>query len=132
MLSGMSVYSIDLRRKVMAALAHGGSLPATAQRFDVHPTTVRRWRRQAAAGQLEPRRGGAPPTPTKLTPQDLLLLERQVQARPGVTLRELAGMVSVAVAESTICRALKKLGYRYKKSRWSRGNGSGPTCSGGG
>ena len=119
MLVFMSAISMDLRRRVMRVVNEGGRVEDVAERFQLHPTTIRRWRRQAAVGQHEPRRGGAPPIPTKLTPGDLALLERQVQQRPGVTLRELAGMVSVAVAESTICRALKKLGYRYKKRHWS-------------
>lgn len=119
----MAAISMDLRVRVMRQVNDGQRIEDVAERYELHPTTVRRWRRQAAAGQHAPRKGGAPPIPTKLTAGDLALLEREVQQRPGVTLRELVGMVSVAVAESTVCRALKRLGYRYKKSRWSPASG---------
>ena len=107
---------------MLAAMDRGESAEAAARRFEVHPTTARKWPRLAAAGQTAPRKVGAKRIPTKLTPQDMTLLEREVTRRPGVTLRELMGMVSVRVAESTICRALVRLGYRYKKRVWLRGS----------
>ncbi len=109
---------MDLRGRVMAAVGRGASAAGAAARFDVHPTTVRRWRRDAAAGRHAPARPGARRVPTKLTPADLALLASAVDARPGVTLRELAARLGSRVAESTVCRALRRPGYRHKKSRW--------------
>ena len=126
----MAAYSMDLRLRVMEALAAGESADAAAERFAVHPTTVRAWRRQAAAGQTEPRKVGAKPIPTKLTAEDLERMRQAVQQRPGTTLRELVELVGGKVVQSTICRALMKLGYRYKKSRWRPENAAGPTCCG--
>ena len=114
----MSVYSIDLRGKLMAAVGRGASAAEAVRRFGVDPTTARRWRRRAEAGEPLPRRVGARRVPTKLTAADLALLASEVDARPGVTLRELAARLGARVAESTVCRALRRLGYRHEKSRW--------------
>lgn len=93
-------------------------------RLEIHPTTLRKWRRRAEAGRLEPERCGARPVPVKLTADDVERIRQEIQARPGVTLRELVMLTGDKVVESTICRLLIKLGYRYKKSHCSRGNSS--------
>lgn len=96
----MSVYGMDLRRKVVAALGKGHSVAAVARRFDVDEKTVRSYRRRAAWDRLAPDRGG-PKGHRKLTDDDLRTLEREVAKDPGVTLRQLRGKLSVPVAEST-------------------------------
>jgi len=112
----MSVYGMGLRRKVVAALEQGHSVASVARRFDVDEKTVRSYRRRVATDRLAPDRCG-PKGHTKLTDDDLRTLEREVAKNPGVTLRELQGKLSVSVAESTVCRALKKLGLSFKKNR---------------
>jgi transposase len=112
----MSVYGMDLRRKIVAALEQGQTVALVARRFDVDQKTVRSYRRRAAEDRLTPDRCG-PKCHTKLTDVDLALMREQVAANPGVTLRQLQGMLSVSVAESTVCRALKKLNLSFKKSR---------------
>lgn len=112
----MSVYGMDLRRKVVAALGQGHSVASVARRFDVDEKTVRSYRRRAAQDRLAPDRSG-PKGSVKLTDQDLRTLEREVAKDPGVTLRQLQGKLSVRVAESTVCRTLKRLGLSLKKSR---------------
>jgi transposase len=90
-----------------------------AERFEVHPATARRWRREAAAGVEAPRVGGATGRHTKLTEADLLAMRAAVNAKPGVTARELAARVlGGRVVESTVCRAMKKMGLRLKKRPW--------------
>lgn len=96
-------------------------------RLEIHPTTLRKWRRRAADGRLEPRRCGARPVPIKLTADDIDRLRQEIETRPGVTLRELVRLTGDKVVQSTICRVLMKLGYRYKKSRWWRVSSSGLT-----
>jgi len=112
----MSVYGMDLRRKIIAALAQGHPVSSVARRFEVDEKTVRSYRRRAAADRLAPDPTG-PKSPTKLTPADEQCLREQIAANPGITLRELQGMLSVHVAESTICRALQRMGLSFKKSR---------------
>ena len=112
----MSVYDLDLRRKVIAVLEQGESVSDVARRFDLDPKTVRSYRRRAASGRLEADKTG-PQKPTKLTESDLQLMRQQVAANPGITLLELRDMLSVRVAESTVHRALKKMNISFKKSR---------------
>ncbi|MEM1305850.1 MAG: helix-turn-helix domain-containing protein [Planctomycetota bacterium] len=108
---------MQIRRRVVAALERGESGVSIARRLEIGERTVRRLRKCWAAGEsLEPRKSGSS-RHRKLTEADLALLGREVAADPGVTLAELRGRLSVTVAESTVSRALKKLGLSYKKSR---------------
>ena len=111
----MSVYGMDLRRKVVAALGQGHSVASVARRFEIDEKTVRSYRRRAAEHRLEPDLS-RPRPPSKLTDADLATLRACVAADPGITLRELRGKLSVRVAESTVCRTLKRLDLSFKKS----------------
>lgn len=125
----MAAYSMDLRQRAVRAMQRGELPEEVGRRLEIHPTTLRKWRRRSAAGRLEPQRCGARPVPTKLTAEDIERMRQEVEARPGVTLRELVILTGNKVVESTICRALMKLGYRYKKSHWLPANSSAPTSS---
>lgn len=125
----MGSYSKDLRHRVLMAMTSGQSADEAARRFDIHPTTARTWRRLAAAGQTVALKVGAKPVPTKLTADDLQRVRCEIEARPGATLRELATLLGNKVVQSTLCRALMKLGYRYKKSHWRRESNKEPTSS---
>lgn len=114
----MKPYSMDLRQKVLAALDRGESARSVARRFEMHEETVRVFRDRREAGRLEPDKPG-PKGPAKLTPADHAKLRELVAADPGLTLKRLAEQMSVRVTESTIHRALKKLGLSFKKSRSS-------------
>lgn len=112
----MSVYGMDFRRKVVAALDRGDRVSAVAKRFEIDEKTVRSYRRRAAEQSLAPKPSG-PKDHTKLTPQDLQTLRREVEADPSITLAELQPKLSVDVVESTISRALRKMNLSFKKSR---------------
>lgn len=106
----------------MAALDRGERAEEVAARLEVHATTVRAWRRARAGGRLEPQKVGAKSIPTKLTPGDVEAMRGWVAERPGITLREMVERLEARgtrVVESTVHRALKKLGLTFKKSRWS-------------
>lgn len=109
-------YSMDLRERVVASMHAGQAIAVVARRYGVQRSTVRDWRDRAACNTLAPGTPG-PKSPTKLTAADEQLMREQIAAHPGITLRELQGMLSVRVAESTICRALKRMGLSFKKSR---------------
>lgn len=110
-------YSVDFRMKVLAACDRGESEASVAQRFDIGERTVRRFKKlRREAGSVAPAKTG-PKSPIKLTPQDDQLMIEQIAKRPGITLRELRELISEPVAESTICRRLKKLEMTLKKSR---------------
>lgn len=109
--------SMDVRRKVLAALARGESNVSIARRLELGERTVRRLRERDEAGlPIEPGKPG-PKGHVKLTDADLRLIRQQVEANPGITLLQLRDMLSVEVAESTVCRALQKMELSYKKSR---------------
>ena len=110
-------YSLDFRLKVLAACDRGESEAAVAQRFEIGERTVRRFkRRRRETGSAQPAKTG-PKSPIKLGPEDDQRMREAIAKRPGITLRELQAVVSVPVAESTICRRLKRLGLTLKKSR---------------
>jgi transposase len=106
---------MDLRERVVAAVAAGESMWSVAQRFSVAHPTVRDWRERAAAGRLAADTPG-PRGAVKLTAADDRVMREQVAARPGITAKQLMAMLSVPVVESTVCRRLVKLGLRLKKS----------------
>ena len=124
----MKPYSMDLREKILAAVDRGESAAAVGRRFDIHERTVRQFIRRREAGRLEPDKSG-PRGPIKLTLADHQKLRELVAADPGLTLKQLAEQMSVPVAESTIHRALKKLGLSFKKSRSSRPSRSETTST---
>ena len=108
---------IQTRKKMLDAIERGESIVSVARRFEVSETGLHKIRRIVRQrGTLEPAKTG-PKGHTKLTDADLELMRQQVAANPGITLRQLRDMLSVHVAESTVCRALKKMGLSLKKSR---------------
>ena len=109
-------YSMDFRMKVLAALDRGESQPSVARRFDIGLRTVKRFKARRDAGRIEPDKTG-PKSPIKITPQDDQLMREQIAKRPGITANELRAMLSVEVAECTVCRRLIKIGLTLKKSR---------------
>jgi len=109
-------YSMDLRERVVAAVEAGASMGSVAKRFSVAHPTVRDWRDRARAGRLAADKPG-PRGAVKLTEADDRMMRQQVAARPGITAKELMPMLGVPVVESTVCRRLRKLGLRLKKSR---------------
>lgn len=108
--------AVQVRRKVLAALDRGESAASIAQRFEIGERSVYRLQQRAREGQpVEPQVTG-PRGPTKLTPADQRLLREAVETNRGVTARQMVPRLSVEVAESTICRAWKKMGLSLKKS----------------
>ena len=110
-------YSMDIRRKVIAALERSESQASVARRFEINQRTVQRYRqRQQTTGDVNPMKTG-PQRPMKLTEADEQLMRDTVAQRPGITAMQLIPMLSVSVVESTVCRALKRLGLSLKKNR---------------
>lgn len=108
--------SLEVRRKVIAALGRGESGASIARRFEISPKTVTRLKQKHEVdGELTPGKPG-PKGPVKLSESDDVLMREQVALKPGITARELMSMLSVPVVESTVCRALRRLGLRLKKS----------------
>lgn len=107
---------IEMRRKMLAAVERGEPVVHVARRFEVSERGLHKLiRRCRERGTLEPDKPGSK-APTKLTPADDATMLAMVRADPGVTLNAIRAKLGVAVAESTVCRRLKKLGLSFKKS----------------
>lgn len=109
-------YSMDLRTRVVSAVVEGESITWVSRRYRVARSTVRNWRDRHRCGELMPDTPG-PKGSVKLTATDEQLMREVMAAHPGVTAKQLMPMLSVSVVESTVCRALKRLGLSLKRSR---------------
>lgn len=113
-------HSSDLRGRVYAAIAEGGSRRAAARRFGVSvATAVRLARRQAQTGSLAPCRQGRPKGSGKLGAYREVLIG-WVEADGELTLCELAERLAsehgVNVHHTSVLRLLKAAGFTVKKN----------------
>lgn len=108
--------SMEVRKKVVSALGRGETKASIARRFEISAKTVARLQRRfEATGDLRPDKTG-PKGSVKLTERDEALMRERVAQKPGVTAVELMPELEADVVESTVCRALRRLGLRLKKS----------------
>lgn len=115
----MRPFSPDLRQRIVAALDAGQPTAVVADRFQVAPRTVRRYRqRWREYGTLDPM--PHPGRHRKIRGSDEALLREQVLAAPDATLREHRlqwhARTGVWVSESTVCRTLQRLQLTVKKN----------------
>jgi transposase len=115
----MRAYSLDLRERVVAAVAAGTPRAVVARAFGVGLATVERYVRRRRAGALAPR--SSPGRPARLGADAEPALRAQLAAAPDATLaghaerwaRERGARVSAA----TMRRAIARLGWTRKKRR---------------
>lgn len=114
----MKAYSVDLRERIVRAVGDGGCTEEVADRFEVHPRTVRRYltlRRKQGNLAPKPRRGRLP----KLTPEQQEAFREQLKAYPTLTYPERAELFyqerGVRLSIPTVCRWVKRLRYSRKK-----------------
>ena len=121
----MRAYALELRRKVVEAILRGMPKAEAARTFGIGISTVKRFVGKAQKGEdLAPRR--APGKWRTLDEGAMRLLESDLKERPAVTLAHrhtfLERLVGAQVSESTISRAIKRLGWSRKKDRWVQQN----------
>jgi transposase len=110
-------YSQDLRDRVLAAYDRGMRTRQIALTFEVSPAWARRVKqRRRETGQTTPRPMGGP----WAIKVDRVRLAELVRADPDATLMELRDRLGVPCGISTICTALKNLGFTFKKRRSTR------------
>lgn len=122
--------SSDLRRRFEALVLSGLNGAEAARRLMLSPATGARLARKVREGaSLQPRKCGRPLGWGKLGPHKALL-GGWVDEDPDITLAELCGALleaeAVQVSQGALCRALRRMGFTFKKSRWSRMSGAGP------
>ena len=119
-----------LRARFQRLIEEGLSGRAAALRLKVSPATGARWRLAIQqTGTAKPATQGRPKGKGKLDPHREFFVE--VIAQDGdITMPELAGALydatRVQAHPDAIGRFLRKLGFTYKKRRWSPPNAAMP------
>jgi transposase len=120
----MDAYSEDLRQKIVQALQQQRMNKSEAARaFGVSLSSVKRYAKALSEGRsLSP--GKAPGKRPLLDQKARRLLEADVEERPFAKLKDrreyLQKVAGVSVSESTLSRAIRKMGFGRKKGRWVR------------
>jgi transposase len=119
----MNAYSLDLRLKVLDAVDRGIPRKEVVRTFGVSMPTIERYlrRRREGAG-LDPGRSPGRTPSICASVEERRALWRQLEENAEATLErhcelwETKQRVRVSVA--TMSRAVRKLGWTFKKSRW--------------
>ena len=122
--------SLDLRHRFQRYIEDGLSGREAARRLMISPATGARLAGRVRRGEaLGPHKCGRPVGWGKLGPHKAFLLEL-VEQDPDITMGELRTALmeaeAVLVHETSLSRALRRLGYTYKKSRWWRMRDAAP------
>lgn len=125
-----SPLSVDLRERVVAAVAGGASFHRAAARFGVSVSSTSRWSQQfAQQGHVAPKpTHGDDRLPAIAAHADLIL--SLDEARPERFLRELRDALAehgVQTSTSGLSRFFARHGITRKKGRSTRPSRSGPT-----
>jgi transposase len=111
----MEAYSLDLRKRVLAACDAGHGTKQVAETFGVSSSWVRRLKQRrrelGTIAPLPPRYGSIP----KFTPKDLQRLADLVAEQPDATLAELKERLGLDVTLKSICVRLQQMKLRVKK-----------------
>lgn len=121
---------IELRDRFASYIADGLSGREAARRMRISAATGGRWARQVRAqGVARKAKMGRPQGTGKLAPFQPFF-EELIAQDPDITLFELRDALlmaqSVQVHHSAVAKLLSRLGFTYKKSRWSPPNGCAP------
>lgn len=112
--------SVDLRERVMEAVASGVSGRQAALRFEVSASSVSRWRsRLTQDGEIVPRRQGGDRRSGRIEAHAETILEA-VDATPDITLAELQTMLKeagISAGIGTIWRFFARRKITLKKRR---------------
>jgi transposase len=111
-------YSLDLRQRVVAAVASGESCRTVAATFKVSVASVVKWsQRYRATGSAAAKRMGGNRPPTLAREREWLL--RRLAAVPDLTLRALVielGERGVVTSYGSVWRAVHGAGISFKKN----------------
>lgn len=112
--------SEDLRIRVVEAVAAGSSRRAAAERFSISASSAIRWcERAASEGSPAPRKQGRPAGKGPLA-RHLDYLIGVVEAKPDITMPELAARLlaerGVTAAWASLSKLLCRAGFTYKKA----------------
>jgi len=115
-------YSLDLRERIVEAVAEGQKHAEVASRFKVGVATVRRYLSRSRSGELAAK---VPPGRSALIPAEAYdLLREQVRRHNDATLAKHCELweeqQGVKVSVVAMCRTLQRAGLPLKKDRNSQ------------
>jgi transposase len=102
-------HSEDLRRRVIKFIRQGGSKAEAMRRFDVARSCIFRWLKLS-----DEELAGKKPGPKGAHKVDIAALQELLRKRNDLMLKEVARILKVH--ESTISKALKRIGISRKKN----------------
>ena len=116
----MRANSLELRQRIVTAVQAGHPKAEVAILFGVDRSTINRYLRRDATGELAPKpRPGRAPRITPAQPDDLVL---QLHLHPAATLVEHCqrwdAVHGVQVSRATMSRAIGRVGWTRKKGHW--------------
>jgi transposase len=119
----MNAYSKDLRIKALGALERGMPRKVAASTFGVSLATLKRWLKRRREGEdIAPRPSPGRTLRILATEEQRRALWQQLEGNDDATLERHCELwertTGVAVSVSTMSRAVRKLGWTFKKSRW--------------
>jgi transposase len=110
----MKPYSMDLRQRVLEDCDGGLSTLQVAQKYRVSTAWIRRLKqRRRQTGDIQPLKGRTGPKPSWDAYAEPL--RQAIRRTPDATLAELRDRLGLAVALSTLWRAVTALGLSVKK-----------------
>lgn len=127
----MKAYSMDIRRRVLAACDAGHGTSEVARRFDVSPAWVRRLKqRRRETGSITPGSGGGDRR-SVFKGDSQQWLKRTLQQQPDLTLEQLQRrsreQMGIVCSLMAISRALQRMGWSFKKRRFVPANRTAAT-----
>jgi transposase len=125
----MSVYGMSFRLKVISLIEQGWSNRQISLHLKIDPHTVAEYRRKHQEGDLSAAKTG-PKQNRKLTPTHLEKIRKLIADKPDITLSQVSQEIGLDVQDSTISRALKKMGITRKKKRFEQPSKGGQTSQG--
>ena len=123
MLWGMNAYSKDLRLKALAAVERGVSRREVSEFLGISISTISRYVKLKASGEdLAPKPSPGRKAKILASLSQKRALWRQLEGNDTATLEEHCQMFErergVSVSVATMSRAVRKLGWTFKKDRW--------------
>ena len=120
----MRAKSLDLRQRVVAAVHAGHPKSEVAALFGIDRSTVNRYLRRDATGDLAPKSLPGRALRISHAEQDDLVL--QLRLHPTDTLaehcRRWEAMHGVRLSIATMSRAIRRVGWTRKKGHWQPGS----------
>ena len=120
----MNAYSKDLRLKVLAAVDRGTPRKEVVRTFGLSLAALKRWlkRRREGAEYLRPKPSAGRTPRILCTLEERRALWAQLEENDDATLERHCELWEhergVRVSVATMSRAVRKLGWSFKKSRW--------------